>query len=102
MTAELREAARNIVQQYRRALFPLKDLTETEYLNGTKTAANVGDALRELGTVTDLMRKEPTVDALERKLVLAIIAAGIAPSVVARRCRIAPATVARWIAEVNG
>lgn len=98
----IQAAARDIVQQYRRALFPLLDLKRTEYLNGIKAAAHVGDTLRKLGTVATPERKEPTIDVLERALVLAIVAAGIPPSVVARRCRIAPATVARWIAEVNG
>ncbi|SKR41522.1 Uncharacterised protein [Mycobacteroides abscessus subsp. abscessus] len=95
-------AARDIETAYRRALFPLLDLKRTEYLNGVKVAANVGDTLRELGTLADPERSEPTVDVLERRLVLEIITAGVAPSVVARRCRIAPATVARWLAEVNG
>ncbi|MBN7296641.1 helix-turn-helix domain-containing protein [Mycobacteroides abscessus] len=98
----IQAAARDIVQQYRRALFPLLDLKRTEYLNGVKVAANVGGVMRELGTVAAPERKEPTVDVLERALVLEIVAAGIPPSVVARRCRIAPATVARWVAEVNG
>lgn len=97
----IQAAARDIMTAYRRALFPLLDLKKTEYLNGVKVAGNVGDTFRELGTVADPERKEPTIDVLERALVLEFIAAGIPASVVARRCRIAPATVARWIAEVT-
>ncbi|WP_018601044.1 helix-turn-helix domain-containing protein [Mycobacterium sp. 155] len=98
----LQVAARDVVVGYRRALFPLRDLTRSEYLNGVKVAASVGDVMHELGTVTDPERTTPTVDTLERALVLEIIAAGIPASTVARRCRIAPATVARWIAEDFG
>lgn len=85
----LRDSARGVVLAYRRAMYPLKDLADTEYLNGVKTASCVGDAMRELDVV----------DARERELVLGIIAAGVPASVVARRCGFAPATVARWIAE---
>lgn len=100
--ASLHEAVRDIVAAYRRARFPLGDLATTDHLNGIKVAAHVGYTLQSLGTVDSPEREAPTVDALERKLVLAIIAAGVAPSVVARRCRIAPATVTRWIAEEFG
>ncbi len=85
----LRDSARGVVLAYRRAMYPLKDLVETEYLNGVKAASCVGDAMREL----------VVVDERERELVLEIVAAGIPASVVARRCGYAPATVARWIAE---
>ncbi|CPR70068.1 helix-turn-helix domain-containing protein [Mycobacteroides abscessus] len=96
---EVQTAVRDVLTAYNRAFTSLTDLRDSEYLNGTKTTYAVGDALRELGTVPDPEREVATVDQRERALVLALIRAGLPAATVARRCRIAPATVARWIAE---
>lgn len=97
--SDVQEAVGDVLAAYQRALWPLKDLRDTEYLNGTKATYAVGDTLRELGTVPDPEREVATVDQRERALVLALIRAGLPAAAVARRCRIAPATVARWLAE---
>ncbi|WP_078315376.1 helix-turn-helix domain-containing protein [Mycobacterium sp. D16Q16] len=97
--SEVQDAVRDVLTVYSRALAPVGDLASTEYLNGTKTTYAVGDALRELGMVSDPEREVATVDQQERALVLALIAAGLPAATVARRCGYAPATVARWLAE---
>lgn len=97
--SEVQTAVRDVIASYRRAFAPIRDLRDSEYLNGHKVLHNVADALVELGTVPDPKRTLPTVDQQERALVLALIRAGLPAATVARRCRIAPATVARWIAE---
>lgn len=89
MTAELQAAVRDVLGVYSRALHGVGDLARTEYLNGTKTVHNAADTLTELDRV----------DTAERNLVLTLIDAGLPAATVARRCRIAPATVRRWIAE---
>lgn len=96
--SEAQNAVRDVIEGYRRTLVPIKDLRDTEYLNGHKVLHNVGDALHELGTVHDPDRELPTVDQQERALVLALIRGGLPAAAVARRCRIAPATVRRWLA----
>lgn len=96
---EVQDAVRDVLTAYSRAFSSLTDLATTEYLNGHKVLHTVGDTLVELGTVPDPERELPTIDQRERALVLALIRAGLPAATVARRCGIAPATVARWIAE---
>lgn len=97
--SDVRDAVRDVIVSYRRAFAPIKDLRDTEYLNGVKVLHNVGDTLRELGAVPDRDRELPTVDQQERALVLTLVRCGLPAATVARRCGYAPATVARWIAE---
>lgn len=97
--SEVQDAVHGVLTAYSRALHGVGDLARTEYLNGHKVLHNVGDVMRELGTVPDADREHPTVDRQERALVLALIRAGLPAATVARRCGYAPATVRRWLAE---
>jgi hypothetical protein len=92
ITAGIHTAAAALLAAHDRALYGLRATAEADQVNGHLAASYIADTLTQLAAV----------DVAERALVLALAAAGVAPTVLARQMRIAPATLQRWVAEEWG